>query len=127
MSLIQTVTLDIGCTVTDISRRNEFSASVEYSTGGNFTRQDALLQPGGVDAQGATLSLPVPSQAIYIMTAGPNVALQVTWTINSTPVVMSFKINNMFFLADMTNITNLELVNNEVTGSTPETVRILLF
>jgi hypothetical protein len=119
---MQTVTFSIGCDISDVSRRNEFTSSFGFPTNGNFIRQDLLLQPNG---GAATLSL--PSQAIYVMTAGTDVVLQVTWTDNSVETSRTFKINKMLFLADVTNITNLQVINNEAIGTPPESVRVLLF
>lgn len=124
MTVLQTVTFDIGCDVTEKSRRNLFTSRAGWSTNGNLIMQDALLQPGGSGVSGASIVLAIPSQVLYIMTAAPSIQLQVTW---SGPVTRNISINTLLLWTDLTDVTNLLLVNNAAAGSTPESVRIMLF
>lgn len=126
MPVLQTLTIDIGADLTEKSRRNLFTSRCGWSTGGNLIMQDALLQPGGIGITGASITLSIPAQVLYIMTAAPSVQLQVTWS-GSPPVTKTFNVNTILLWTDMTDVTNLLLVNNAAAGSTPESVRIMLF
>jgi hypothetical protein len=123
--LLQTVLMHLGVDVTDRTRRNAFTSHFGFSTNGNFTQLDQLLQPGGASVTGAYVNLVVPAQAVFILTAASTLTLAVTWS--SPAVTKIFNINQMMFISDMTDVTALQVVNTAAVGATPESVRILLF
>jgi hypothetical protein len=123
--VLQTVIFHLGVDVSDRTRRNSFTAHIPFVTDGNFTRMDALLQPGGVNVTGAFVNMSVPANGLFIQTAGPSIALSVTWT---GPVTHIFNINQVLLFTDtMTTVTALQLVNNAAAGSPPVQTRIILF
>jgi hypothetical protein len=110
--LNQTLAFTINVDVIDKSRRTDHRGYARFSTGGNFTKMEALVQGE------SEIELTVPVTAIYIMATA--IDLRVTWG----AVTRTFKVNKLLFLPDMTDITSLSLYNPAVTAMP---TRVILF